>query len=159
MSTDSKLEALNRLLGDSAEMSGWRKEADDTDALLRHLGLDPDACRTEAGWLNLPHIKTLLAEQEQAGEAVGEIKTITGTPGFPHSPYNAPVWADGMQPPPGTKLFTHPQQPLSDEQIEKGREATFSTSNPFCPCDSKTMRKAVRWAERAHGIGITKDTK
>jgi hypothetical protein len=43
-------------------------------------------------------------------------------------------------------------QPLTDEQIEAGRKATFSTDNPFCPCDSKTMRKAVRWAERAHGI-------
>lgn len=43
--------------------------------------------------------------------------------------------------------------PLTEAQIEKGREVTFSTNNPFCPCDSKTMRKAVRWAERAHGIG------
>jgi hypothetical protein len=42
--------------------------------------------------------------------------------------------------------------PLSDEQIEGLREQTFSTNNPFCPCDSKTMRKAVRAAERAHGI-------
>ncbi len=45
------------------------------------------------------------------------------------------------------------REPLTDAQIEAGREATFSTSNPFCPCDSKTMRKAVRWAEHAHGIG------
>jgi len=44
------------------------------------------------------------------------------------------------------------RKPLTDEQIEKLREATFSTGNPFCPCDSKTMRKAVRAAERAHGI-------
>ena len=36
---------------------------------------------------------------------------------------------------------------LSDEQIELGRKATFSTGNPFFPCDSKTMRKAARWAE------------
>lgn len=42
--------------------------------------------------------------------------------------------------------------PLSDEQIERLREQAFSTNNPFCPCDSKTMRKAVRAAERAHGI-------
>lgn len=42
--------------------------------------------------------------------------------------------------------------PLSDEQIEKLREQTFSTNNPFCQCDSKTMRKAVRATERAHGI-------
>ena len=38
---------------------------------------------------------------------------------------------------------------LTDEQIEHGREATFSTDNPFCPCNAKTMRKAVRWAEHA----------
>lgn len=42
--------------------------------------------------------------------------------------------------------------PLTDAQIEAGRVSTFSTNNPFCPCDSKTMLKAVRWAERAHRI-------
>ena len=36
---------------------------------------------------------------------------------------------------------------LTDEEIEKGRDQTFSINNPYCPCDSKTMRKAVRWAE------------
>lgn len=45
------------------------------------------------------------------------------------------------------------RKPLTDEQIEAGRKAIFSTDNPFCPCDRKTMRKAVQWAERAHGIG------
>ena len=50
------------------------------------------------------------------------------------------------------QLASAERKPLTDEQIERGREATFSTSNPFCPCDSKTMRKAVRWAEHAHGI-------
>lgn len=44
------------------------------------------------------------------------------------------------------------REPLTDAQIEKLREQTFSTNNPFCPCDSKTMRKAVRAGERAHGI-------
>ena len=38
---------------------------------------------------------------------------------------------------------------LTDGQIEDGREQVFSTGNPFCPCDAKTMRKAARWAERA----------
>lgn len=37
--------------------------------------------------------------------------------------------------------------PLSEERIEEGRHETFSTGNPFCPCDSKTFRKTVRWAE------------
>jgi hypothetical protein len=36
---------------------------------------------------------------------------------------------------------------LTDDEIEKGRDQTFSINNPYCPCDSKTMRKAVRWAE------------
>jgi hypothetical protein len=36
---------------------------------------------------------------------------------------------------------------LTDEEIEKGRDQTFSINNPYCPCDSKTMRKAARWAE------------
>lgn len=43
--------------------------------------------------------------------------------------------------------------PLTDGQIERLREATFSTNNPFCPVDQKSMLKAVRAAERAHGIG------
>lgn len=54
-----------------------------------------------------------------------------------------------------TYAYAHPAaapKPLTDEQIEQGRRETFSTENPFCPCDSKTMRKAVRWAERRHGI-------
>ena len=41
------------------------------------------------------------------------------------------------------------REPLTDAQIEQGRRETFSTENPFCPCTDKTMRKAVRWAERA----------
>lgn len=39
---------------------GWRKECADTDALLSHLGLATDACRTDGGWLNLPRVKSLL---------------------------------------------------------------------------------------------------
>lgn len=46
------------------------------------------------------------------------------------------------------------RKPLTEPQIEQGRHDTFSTDNPFCPCDSKAMRKAVRWAERAHKIGL-----
>jgi hypothetical protein len=45
-----------------------------------------------------------------------------------------------------------PAQPLTDEQIEKLREKTFSTGNPYCPVDSKSMRKAARAIEAAHGI-------
>lgn len=37
---------------------------------------------------------------------------------------------------------------LSDAEIEELRKATFSTENPFCPVDAKSMRKAVRATER-----------
>ena len=43
--------------------------------------------------------------------------------------------------------------PLSDEQIESLREKTFSTGNPYCPVDNKSMRKAARAIEAHHGIG------
>lgn len=45
---------------------GWRKECDDTDDLLVHLGLDPKECRTTGGWINLPRIKAMLAAAPQA---------------------------------------------------------------------------------------------
>lgn len=44
-----------------AEM-GWRRECADTDDLLKFIGLDPEVCRTEGGWLNMPRIKTGLEE-------------------------------------------------------------------------------------------------
>lgn len=40
------------------------------------------------------------------------------------------------------------RQPLTDKQIEAGWRATFSTDNPFCPCNLKTFTKAVQWVER-----------
>jgi len=49
-----------------------------------------------------------------------------------------------------TSVPTH--EPLSDEQIESLREKTFSTGNPYCAVDSKSMRKAARAIEAHHGI-------
>lgn len=37
---------------------------------------------------------------------------------------------------------------LTSAQIEAGWKTTFSTDNPFCPCNLKTFTKAVEWAER-----------
>lgn len=37
---------------------------------------------------------------------------------------------------------------LTPQQIEAGWNDTFSTNNPYCPCDLKSFTKAVRWAER-----------
>lgn len=74
---------------------------------------------------------------------------------FAHAVFDAASRTAQPQPQPAQPLTgtaAKVRAPLSDAQIEKLREATFSTSNPFCPCDSKTMRKAVWAAERAHGI-------
>ena len=43
--------------------------------------------------------------------------------------------------------------PLSDTQLEKIWEDTFSTNNPFCPCNLKTFLKVTRAVEQAHKIG------
>jgi hypothetical protein len=36
---------------------------------------------------------------------------------------------------------------VAPAEIERGWNDTFSTTNPFCPCDLKSFTKAVRWAE------------
>ena len=79
----------------------------------------------------------------------GKPMVMPGPVGNEHHPH-ALVLASA----PATPAATAQAAPLTDEQIEAGRHATFSTGNPYCPCDSKTMRKAVRWAEAQHRIGI-----
>jgi hypothetical protein len=46
---------------------------------------------------------------------------------------------------------------LTDKQIESGWRHTFSTDNPYCPCNLKSFTKAVRWAE--HAILAAKEKK
>lgn len=50
--------------------SEWERECADTDELLRLIGLDPEACRTDGGSLNMARIKHLL---KPAQEPVGFI--------------------------------------------------------------------------------------
>ncbi len=45
--------------------------------------------------------------------------------------------------------FAATPKALTVKQIEKGWHETFSTNNPFCPCDLRTFTKAVNWAQRA----------
>lgn len=66
-------------------------------------------------------------------------------------------------------LFTHPQQPLSDEQIKALRPLPFSNAEldrlyanipPTAQQDARSreaFKRIARWIESAHGI--TKDTK
>lgn len=41
------------------------------------------------------------------------------------------------------------QPALSDTAIYAGWRTTFSTENPFCPCDLRTFTKVARWVEHA----------
>jgi len=38
---------------------------------------------------------------------------------------------------------------LTQAEIERGWHDTFSTGNPFCPCNLKSFTKAVNWAVAA----------
>lgn len=51
----------------------------------------------------------------------------------------------GEQPP----AQSEQDREMTAAQIEQGWRDTFSTGNPFCPCDLKSFTKAVRWHERA----------
>lgn len=52
----------------------------------------------------------IIAAIQDGAEPVGEIVTHNCDPErvSPFAPYNGPKWKDGMQPSPGTKLFTYP---------------------------------------------------
>ena len=118
----------------------------------------------EALWELAAHEKQ--AEQ-QAGEAVGAcLKVIKGELCYrsrdedqsfgmwvPVAPDSDHGFNNGAKFAP---VAAHPQQPLSDEQAEAGRhEWLYSPAVP----NSSAFVCGVRFAERAHGIGITKDTK
>lgn len=96
-------------------------------------------------WNERETLRTQLAAA-QAQEPVAEItevytmtgvvewKAHTGQPIYVgHNLYAAPI-------------PQQPAQPLTDKQIEHGWKQTFSTENPFCPCNLKSFTKAVRWA-------------
>lgn len=72
--------------------------------------------------------------------------------GEPCPDCNAAAPADAAPP------VAEKRKPLTDAQMSAGREAIFSTGNPFCPCDSKTFRKVAEWVERHHGIGVESAT-
>lgn len=44
-------------------------------------------------------------------------------------------------------------EPMTEKQRREGREAIFSTGNPYCPCDQKTFDKVTGYVERFHQIG------
>lgn len=84
-------------------------------------------------------------QQEQAGETAGEAGTMPGTSGFTMACFHA----DKV--PVGTKLYTRPQQPLSDEQLRLA--LTGSPTGHI----TDTVRGIAMDVQNAL-LGITKDT-
>lgn len=112
---------------------------------------------TQLRWKAITAIKEALAQPEQ--EPVARLH-ITETDTYPDvdvevldgatlQPSMSPVNVYTTQPYAATP---RQRKPLSEAQLEKGRDQTFSINNPFCPCDSKTFRKVARWVEAAHDI-------
>lgn len=88
---------------------------------------------------------------QQAGEAVAVVRHGNIKPGIP---WTDVMWL-GTPPPNGTKLFTHPQQPLTREQIGK---VSADAHIAFCLDKYPTYEVALARAIEAE-LGITKDTK
>lgn len=49
------------------KQEAFSKESDDADELLCLLGLDPDSCRTDGGFINMPRVRSLLKDREPYG--------------------------------------------------------------------------------------------
>lgn len=126
---------------DGARFSGPTPGKTAIEAGKHHMETDPEAREKF-----LRAIKQIAEEGRQERE---QCMRDYGTLECPHcggSGHIADAVANGFPPP------AQPVKQLTEKEIEAGRGEVFSINNPFCPCDSKTFRKAVKWAEAAHGI-------
>lgn len=55
---------------------GWHHESADSDKLLEHLGLNPQDCRTDAGWVHLSRVRALLGPRSAAQRPPFEASTL-----------------------------------------------------------------------------------
>lgn len=74
--------------------------------------------------------------------------TLAWNPDFLAPVDAAEAVAEPVEPAQATPAAAVPKR-LTSMQIRAGWEDTFSTNNPFCPCDLKSFTKAVTWTERA----------
>jgi hypothetical protein len=85
---------LEHALGSVAPIAdGFAQECDDADELLRLLGFDPDDVRTDGGSINLPKVRSLLAER--AAELADEPPPLP-TPAHPTHAIGPLYTADQM---------------------------------------------------------------
>lgn len=100
-----------------AEPTDLERECDAVDALLRHLGLDPERCRTEGGALKVARAKSLLADRVGVDEMVSRFlgwklpADFFPDAGITFKPrYNEHMpWGGNTHEPTGTNLLTADQ--------------------------------------------------
>ena len=125
------LEAIETLLTDSTSEAAQASAADARIKLANAMAVEP------YGWLahGLSRLETGKYAEDNARSDARRMG---------YGAYAFPLY---LHPPQQAK-----QVPMTEKQIEGLREKTFSTSNPYCPVDSKSMRKAARAIEAHHGI-------
>lgn len=139
MSTDSKLAEQSR------RIAACQRVMDLIDAYVERPNAGNRLSIREGLWELAAHE----AEQQQAGEAVARVRVTSVTPGRFDE-------IDVLRPLPQGEhlLFTHPQQPLTEEQMRLERKRIDPMAEDM---DAWSFGQGVRFAERA--LGITKDTK
>lgn len=94
-------------------------------------GFWPYCVRASGGTMEL-----FVGHKNKCEEVAAALRTACLDGAFMASKYAAPAPAQ-------------PRQPLSDAALEALWGKTFSTRNPFCPCDLRTFIKTARAVERA----------
>lgn len=142
------LELQEPAVGCPREREHWKRTAMPTIAALRAALAQPAPAAPAVPASIVPK----WTDEELAQGRVG-IRWVRddGVYGRP-SKDDALAYIESRWPTPAAPAVPAVREPLTDAQIEQLRENTFSVNNPYCPVDSKSMRKAVRAAERAHGI-------
>jgi hypothetical protein len=137
-------ETKNDIIGDDGEQVTGVRIGWGAWALLRasiidliEYKCDSDSALAAAYSANVAHGAEAVAEVTNYRDVDGDLR--------------AGVIFRGKSPPAGTPLYAAPpaQTALTDAAIEAGWHQTFSTNNPYCPCNLKSFTKAVQWAERA----------
>jgi hypothetical protein len=132
------------------ELMGWKP--------LSELGGDKEQASPQApaqqGALVPPVTDAMVAAYLTANDAYW--REVDALPSDPTKPWRQGTPKEATRVSLEAALSASPQapalEPMTDEQIEALRRKTFSTSNPYCPVDDKSMRKAIRAYEVARGI-------
>lgn len=130
-----------------------REECDDADAILRALGLEPDAHRTDGGRLNVPKIRSALSRPGIDGMVDRFLgwplpKTFRPDCGISFDGRKDDEWNKNKTWPVGTNLFNAEEARAMFEYVLAGSSAALATPTASCeaPADERAAFEA--WFEQ-----------